>query len=270
MLRSKTHEYIEHKYPKNHWAINPTEEGTCIAFIQFRSNYHYVIKLNPTDRRGYRLLITYIGNGQSDIQSTFNRSYTLVEQKGLLDVTALVIETYKNIGLPIVQTAQAGNNAHSLNETSGITQIGNIKEPSMLHAHVWGRGNPQYEYITGIPLDGPKPGEIFDMTAKTHHIPGNQKKVPWTPNQLSIALQIIKKALQDYMTSIEFQVEFSTSLQVNIFEPKKIVEELSTTSFYMNNKVIDLTFDQNREKNQELTLFSENQLISNRTKFLKK
>ncbi len=224
MLKHPSHKYIECKYDKDHWALDNTKEGTCIAFIKFRDKYNYAIKLNPTDRRGYRALITYTGDDKSDIQTTFNRQYTIAEQHGLSDVTTLMIEIYKKLGLPIVQTAQAGNNSHSL-LPSGMTQIGNEKEPSMLHTHIWGRGNPAQEYISGIPLDGPKPGEMFDMMAKTPNVPGNQKKIKWEPQQLETALLLIKNTLHDYTRSEEFQQEFGDTLTINIYQPEKLFEK---------------------------------------------
>jgi hypothetical protein len=238
MLRNITHKYIEHKYPENHWALDSTKEGTCVAFIKVHDKYNYSVKLNPTDRRGYRALVTYVGLDGSDIQSTFNRQYTLGEQKGLSDVTTLMVEVYKKMGLPIVQTAQAGNNSHSLDEALGITQIGSAKEPSMLHTHVWGRGNPKHEYILGVPLDGPKPGEMFDMMAKTPIVPGNEKKIPWEPKQLENGLEIFKKKLYDYANASEFQHEFGKSLKVNIWQPGKIIEKVNQTAFSGNNKLI--------------------------------
>lgn len=224
MINRHSHKYIEFKYDKDHWSLDNTKEGTCIAFVKFRDKYNYAIKLNPTDRRGYRALVSYIGDDKVDIQTTFNRQYTVAEQRGLSDVTTFMIEIYKKLGLPIVQTAQAGNNSHSLMAESGITQIGSEKEPSMLHTHIWGRGNPEQEFILGIPLDGPKPGEMFDMMAKTPSVPGNQKKIKWEPKQLETGLQVLKKALHDYSHSDEFQQEFAGTLTVNIYKPEKFNE----------------------------------------------
>lgn len=242
MKSSNTHNYIEHQYPKDHWALDSTKEGTCVAFVQFKDKYNYAIKLNPTDRRGYRMLVTYIGDDQTNIQSTFNRQYTSAEQRGLSEVTSLMVEVYKKMGLPIVQTAQAGNNSHSMDEISGITQIGSVKEPSMLHTHIWGRGNPKHEYILMVPLDGPKPGEIFDMMAKSPNVPGNEKKIPWDTYQLKNGLQVFKSNLQDYVNSSEFSQEYGHSLRVNIFESifesGNEIRKLHQTSSYSSSKIL--------------------------------
>src|SRR3982750_4538787 len=98
MLRRPSHKYIECKYDKDHRALDNTKEGTCLAFVKFRDKYSYAIKLNPTDRRGYRALVSYIGDKKVDIQTTFNRQYTVAEQRGLSDATTLMIEIYKKLG----------------------------------------------------------------------------------------------------------------------------------------------------------------------------
>ncbi|MBA3662261.1 MAG: hypothetical protein H0W64_11055 [Gammaproteobacteria bacterium] len=237
MLSGNIHKYMEHTYPENHWALDSTKEGTCVAFIKANDKYNYALKLNPTDKRGYRALVTYVGMDDADIQSTFNRQYTLREQKGLSSVTTLMVEIYKKLGLPIVQTAQAGNNAHSLDEF-GITQIGNTKEPSMLHTHIWGRGNPKQEYIPGIPLEGPKPGEMFDMMAKTPTVPGNERKMPWDPKQLEKGLEIFKKTLHEYANSSEFRQEFGKALKVNIWKPGNLFEKANQLNFSRKDKFI--------------------------------
>lgn len=223
------HQYSSHQYAPDHWALDSTKEGTCLAFVTFKNQYKYAIKLNPTDRRGYRMLVTFVGTAQDEIQSTFNRQYSTAEQRGLAEVTALMIAVYKKIGLPIVQTAQAGNNAHSLDEESGITQIGNHKEPNLLHTHLWGRGNPRQHYIAGIPLDGPKPGALFDMMAKTPQVPGNEKKIGWTPEQLQKGLAVFKNNLHQYLASSEFRQEFS-ALEVSIYDYKMLINKSKTPS----------------------------------------
>lgn len=247
---SPTHTYVHYTYSADHWANDNTKDGTCIGFVQFNNKQIYALKLNPTDRRGYRALVTLIGEDNTDIQTTFNRQYTTAEQRGLSEVTAFVIEIFKKMGLPIVQTAQAGNNSQSLDE-SGVTHIGNSKEPSMLHTHIWGRGNPAQEYIPGVPLDGPKPGEMFDMMAKTPSVAGNQKKVPWEPKQLEISLKLFKKLIHEYIDSSEFSKEFSDLLKINIFQPErdKAVEKTNqiglfksaSASYSLDNKIQKIT-----------------------------
>ncbi len=242
MLNRQTHQFIECKYDKDHWSLDNTKEGTCLTFIKFKNKYNYAIKLNPTDKRGYRALITFIGEDNTDIQTAFNRPYTAAEQLGLSNATSFMIEIYKKLGLPIVQTAQAGNNSQSLMD-SGITQIGNEKEPSMLHTHIWGRGNPNHDFISGVPLDGPKPGEMFDMMAKTPSIMGNEKKIKWGAKQLELALQTFKTILKDYTQSIEYKEIFGDILEINIYELEKInkntITSLDTSTIFSQHLNLD-------------------------------
>jgi len=201
--------YLNHQYPDDHWALKPTAEGTAIVYVQYRNTYNYLVKLNPTDKRGYRCLVTYMGTKDSDLQSTFNRPYTAAEQKGLSEVTTLIIEIYKLFGLPIVQSAQAGNNSQCFIEKTSLVQIGNTKEPSQLHTHVWGRGDPKYNYIPKVALEGPLPGQMFDMMAKTPSVPGNEKKVLWEAHELQIALNHFKECLKAFQSTEVYKQEFS-------------------------------------------------------------
>jgi hypothetical protein len=207
--------YLKYHYPMDHWAVNPTKERTGIAFFIFRDKYRYIVKLNPTDRRGYRILVSYLGKMNEDIQNSFNRPYTLEEQIGLLEIITVIITIYKIIGIPLVQCEQAGNNAHSFDPQSKIVQIGNVDEPSTLHMHIFGRGDDR-EYIKDIPLNGPELGVRFDMRGGASNILGNCKKIKWESNLLSIALDVFKQTLLDYSHTEEFKNEFSSSLTMDI------------------------------------------------------
>lgn len=244
MLRQKSVKYNDHIiYPADHWALDNTKEGTCIAFITFKNEYKYAVKLNPTDRRGYRALITYVGQAGSEIQKSFNRPYSALEQKGLSEATAFMIQIFKQIVtlddvLPIIQTAQAGNNSQSL-DSNGVTQIGNQSEPSMLHMHIWGRGNPKQEYIAGVPLEGPEPGKMFDMMAKTPDVPGNNAKVKWDAKQLEAGLRSFNKIMDDYINTTEFKELFGDTLSVKIYQSPKLSQSNLFAAKTTDNKVID-------------------------------
>lgn len=251
MLRHETHEYKQFQYPEDHWALDPTKEGACLALVKFRDKYNYAINLNPTDRRGYRSLIIYMGENNCDIYSTFNRQYTLAEQRGLSDVTNMMMEIYKRLGLPIVQSAQAGNNSHSLDKNTGKVQIGSPKEPCRLHNHVWARGDRQFDYIPGVPLEGPEPGKMFDMMAQTPIVPGNESKVLWEPDQFAKGLIEFTNGIHAYVKSDEFKAEFSESIKVTIFQPGLIIDKQS--SFYAgNNAGVNLIFTQGTANNTKL------------------
>ncbi|MBA3284535.1 MAG: hypothetical protein H0U27_05685 [Nitrosopumilus sp.] len=90
----------------------------------------------------------------------------LKSKEGLLLVIQMVESAFRQL-VPIVQTFKAGNNSHKFDPETRITYIGKAEEPSFLHIHVVGRGDPEAEYIAGIKLDGPIPGLNFDMMGKT-------------------------------------------------------------------------------------------------------
>ena len=169
--------YYPGEYSPDHWAMQPKkwEDPNLIAQASYKSS-EYAIFLNPLDSRGYRCIVSITASG--NIASTFNRDYTSDERIGFGILIQLVADVYSKI-VPIAQTSVAGNNSHWFDKETGITYIGGPKEPSMLHGHVYGRGNPDAEYIEGVKLGGPIPWEIFDMRAKTPEVPGNDSKPKW-------------------------------------------------------------------------------------------
>ncbi|KTD01358.1 hypothetical protein [Fluoribacter gormanii] len=207
--------FFKYNYPKDHWAIDYTKAGTSIAHVKLKGKYNYSIILNPTDCRGYRTIIRYLNDSNSDIPSALNRPYTVAEERGLNEVTAMMERVYEKMGL-IPQFAQLGNNSHSFDEKTRETIIGNEEEPGMLHLHLWGRGDPEHEFIAGVPLRGPKPGLMFDLIAKSKTEPTNQFAIKWDPKELEIALAAFKDMLSLYLESDEFKEEFSDSLEVSI------------------------------------------------------
>ena len=201
--------FYKHEYSPSHWAIDFTRAGTSIAVITVRDKFHFSVILNPTDCQGYRSIIRYLNEDNDSISSAFNRSYTLSEQRAINDVTAIMTKVYEKIGV-IAQFSQLGNNSHQFDSRSRITRVGSDMEPSLLHLHMWGRGDPDMEYIQGVPLRGPKPGLMFDLTSKRKH----------DPSELRKCLVTFKKLLAEYVKSPEFIEEFGDSIKVSFEAPK--------------------------------------------------
>ncbi|KTD23825.1 Uncharacterised protein [Legionella lansingensis] len=216
-------EYFKHEYPPSHWSIDFTRAGTSIAVITVRDKYHYSVILNPTDCRGYRTIIRYLNEGNSALSSALNRPYTVSEQRGLNDVATVMTQVYEKLGL-IVQFSQLGNNSHTFDKTTGVTLHGNEEEPSMLHLHMWGRGDPKEEYIPGVPLRGPEPGLMFDLIAKTQTHPINQHAIKWGEEELKASLIMFKLKLAEYVNSSAFTDEFGDTLKVTIHDEKALQE----------------------------------------------
>lgn len=146
-------------YAADHWALKPYDlkDPKVIALAQYKDS-RYAVFLNPTDKRGYRSIAALIKN--EDMASTLNRDYTPQERSGLGLVIQLVSNVYSNI-LPIAQSSILGNNSHKFQ--GGTTYLGTPEEPCLLHGHIYGRGNPDFCYVDGVKLDGPAPGQNFDM-----------------------------------------------------------------------------------------------------------
>lgn len=54
-----------------------------------------------------------------------------------------------------------------------------MKEPSLIHGHVIGRGNPELCYVGAVPLGGPIPGALFNMRGESE-FDSPMPKIPWT------------------------------------------------------------------------------------------
>jgi hypothetical protein len=166
--------YYEGPYPVNHWAMATAADNMFgVGRIVSNNNLKFILRLNPTDSRCYRLLVIYEGENIEYVsidkvlearQATWNRSYTKQEKLGLMFVIAELSDLLETKMICVVQVEIAGNNSHSL--VDGVFQVGNESEPSLLHAHVILRGVNGHAYIPGVPYRGPAPGELFNADRK--------------------------------------------------------------------------------------------------------
>lgn len=193
--------YYNGIYLSNHWAMNPTTPDSLnfIAKATYKDS-EYAIYLNPTDSRGYRSIVAL--TDLKNPSTTFNRDYSLDEKIGLNLLISLVAHVYSRFELE-AQTSVAGNNAHSLDPETGIFQVGSAKEPSMLHGHIYGRGNPYGEYIEDVKLGGPVPGEIFDMRGATPYVPGNEAKTQWQAGEMQKVIARLKAEIEEVKALFE-------------------------------------------------------------------
>lgn len=182
--------YPVSEYKRDHWALQfpkPTDENFIV--ILKLDNVLINIKLNSSDARGYRTIVTIVAE---DMASTLNRAYTNKEKRALQTVLGLVSEAYENAGCPIVQQQVAGNNSQSLTK-DGKIQIGNAREPNMLHGHIIIRGNPKNAYIGNVILNGPEPNILFNMRGDGTE-EGNKSKIKWNPGEMNtIATTILEQ-----------------------------------------------------------------------------
>lgn len=201
-------QYSSAIYQPEHWAVNYTKDDNCVAFVADDLGNHYAIKINPTDSRGYRSLVVFVGNESDDlnVHTTFNRPYSMVERMGLAFATNFAEQMYRPFGM-FTQIAEAGNNSHRFDPATHVVTLGNDHEPCMLHAHVWGRGDPTNKYIpeVDVPLGGPVPGVEFHMTGGIPMVPGNNCKTPWPEGELEKTLDAFRTALDEYIQTPEYK-----------------------------------------------------------------
>jgi hypothetical protein len=195
--------YYTGEYSSDHWAMQPyLLADPKVVALAYHADCEYAVYVNPTDKRGYRCIARFIKNG--NMASTVNREYTSRERIGLGLVVQLVADVYSRI-VPIAQTAVAGNNAHKFDKETGITFLGHPGEPNFLHGHIFGRGNPDGEYVDGVKLGGPTPGEIFDMRAKTPGVPGNDAKAKWGEGEMEKVVTRIRTEIERVKSEYEAQ-----------------------------------------------------------------
>lgn len=189
--------YSDAKYPDNHWAMVPPDpkDPFFIALLKVETgvnklSHEYLIKINPTDARGLRLIIKKVN--RKNMSSGFNRNFTLSENIGLGIVIGAMKSTIEKLGLTC-QAEKAGNNAHVFKEETGTTICGTDKEPLELHAHIIMRSTKNSN-ILGVDINSPEPGNIFNMRG-TGQGYNNTNKIKWHPMVANIISSHLMKKL---------------------------------------------------------------------------
>ena len=171
--------YAKVTYPPHHWALQrcTAKSPNYVADFAYKVGdniSYYNVKMNPTDSRGYRAIVSL---ADADIASTLNRAYWNSEIDGLMSTLSVTSRAMSKLG-GIVQVEVAGNNSHVFDPATGVTTLGTPSEPSMLHGHLILRGNPETCLVDDVPLRGPTPGNLFNMReGKTKWLPGEIEKV---------------------------------------------------------------------------------------------
>ncbi len=199
------YQFNQVSYPDNHWAVvkKKRSDPEVVALFEYKGN-EYTLYLNPSDSRGARSIVRLMAEDNRD---TFNREYTAEEENGLLQVMGLVSRAYRKLDL-WPQMSLAGNKSHQFDPNTDAFTVGNMNEPSMLHGHIIGRGDPNKLIAPGFQLGGPVPGIEFNMFGNDKSIPpiqGNNRKVPWTPEAQIFLRDILAKAINEVLKpDIEF------------------------------------------------------------------
>ena len=187
--------YANITYPVDHWALkrpSPEDKNFVAEFLYDGNAMDLVrvgVKMNPSDSRGYRAIVVLVHNNMA---STLNRPYTSDEVVALNLVLAVVSQAYTALGC-LVQIEIAGNNSQWYDSATQTVIAGKSNEPSMLHGHLIARGKIDHQYVEGVPLLGPVPGELFNMRGDSKNSRGNEKKEPWLPGQIEkVALAVAR------------------------------------------------------------------------------
>lgn len=117
--------------PDNHWAIKCEEE--FLVGVYDSMDKKVLVKLNPTDRRGYRVIIQLYS---SDMKSTFNRVWSQEEMNAVLFVASKLSMMYFDLGL-FPQMVFAGNN--SMEVANGEVLVGKKRTIYDARSFIWKR-----------------------------------------------------------------------------------------------------------------------------------
>lgn len=191
--------FYDKPYKDGHWALHiPTiADKNFIATLKI-NGVKIGLKLNQTDARGYRGSACLMADSESKMVSTFNRDYSINEKLALNAALSIFAGAYENHGI-IAQISIAGNNSQSVNP-DGSVQIGNEKEPSLLHGHIIGRGNPETAYIGNVALKGPKAGSEMNLRGDGSD-EGNKSKEKWKDGDMEIVAKGIANEIVKILRS---------------------------------------------------------------------
>jgi len=153
-------------------------------------------KLNPTDHRCFRLIVSI--HNKDNPRRFFNLDpklwYRTDAKTSICGALMSVVEKISGIfadeGL-FPQSTLAGNNSHSVENTTFVLGKGpfNKPEPCMPHFHVWARGISGLEYFD-VPFIGPNPGELMNMRGTE-----DSPKRKYDDHQKKELLKLLKNAI---------------------------------------------------------------------------
>ena len=152
-------------YDSGHWAHNVDKDYLVKKYesMLLPDGVYMVHYLNPTDGNGYRSILKFFSEDKKQLTSLWNRLSTKDEYIVLFSVVPTICKQYSDLGL-VPQVFMLGNNSQQMIDDNSV--LGNSNEPYFLHVHFYGRGNPQREYIPGLPLGGNPIGKDVNLRDK--------------------------------------------------------------------------------------------------------
>jgi hypothetical protein len=230
--------FLKQEYPPAHWAnVYPSTNDPQFITILKVKGFSYALFINPTDARGYRAIALLVPNEDRPMSDVHNKEDHSIDAKiGLSIATTILMEVYLKFGL-VPQQSMAGNNSLSM-APDGSIQFGQKAEPSLLHAHTFGRGNPEQVYAFleqgeeelaySLPLRGPQiPHEFLMKGMKSHVDVGNQEKIKWPEDNhdLSFLATCFAAKIPEIVKTIKSEVVEIVSIKtIPVREKKEQVE----------------------------------------------
>jgi len=153
-------------YPLSHWARKVQMDFLIKRYDSplLDDGTYMIHYLNPSDRNGYRSILKFFNDDQSKLEKLWNRQASIEEYNALYSVIPEICMSYVKLGL-FPQVFMLGNNSHNFFEGKMI--LGCDNEPCFAHVHIYGRGDPTYQYVHGIPLGGVVPGKDVNLRDKS-------------------------------------------------------------------------------------------------------
>jgi hypothetical protein len=219
-------EYFNYEYPASHWAhhMPSNDDDNFIASLEV-NGVRIALKMNPTDARGYRSIVGLLPEEGQPMSSTFNRAYTFDEEDALSSGLTILAAAYKEHGMA-AQISIAGNNAQSI-AANGKLVFGNKKEPSLLHGHIIGRGNPKICYIANVKLKGPNAGLEMNLRGDGAE-EGNKSKEEWQDKEIEIVAATLASQVKNILANTRsLQRVKLISLCKTVEQEQSITENIS-------------------------------------------
>ena len=163
-------------YPPSHWAkqIMPVEDAKFVAVLEVTDSIgqkHQVLVL-VRSAEGYAIVVAM--TDRQDMSRILNRAPIKREYEVIMLAATQVAGAYLTLGL-IPSMELLGNNSHGIGPEGGL-ELGNKTEPSSLHVHLIGRGDPKRCYISNVPLRGAPPGDVMIPRQREEHFENEDER----------------------------------------------------------------------------------------------
>jgi len=167
----------------------PANDNKFVAVLEVTDSSgqtHEVLVL-VRSAEGYAIVVAM--TDRQDNSRILNRVPTKREYEVIMLAATQVAGVYLSLGLfPSLELL--GNNSHGIGPDGGL-ELGNIKEPSSLHVHIIGRGDPKRSYIGNVPLRGAPPGDVMIPRQRTEHFQNEEERIE-VANEIARILNVIE------------------------------------------------------------------------------